>query len=173
MTVYCRVWSSEILYWTILSSDEATLRISKWALQRHEVPSMIFSRVDGGFLPALHDVIKLWCFIRGTLRPKVDTSTVQHSDGVCWPQHNSCGFTHDRLISTWLLVPKTRGYVIFIAALEVFFRLFPSFPREMDRTSFINIRTHGEVLKRPRSRETNCYVRCILLGTWGISVAFS
>ena len=48
-------------------------------------------------------------------------------------------------------VPKTTGYVSFIPALDVFFRFFL---RETNRTSLMNIRTKGEVLKPLRSRES-------------------
>ena len=67
-------------------------------------------------------------------------------------------------------VPKTRGYVSFIPALDVFYRFFL---REKDRTSLMNIRTKGEVLKRLKSREISCYVKCILIGTGGIFADFS
>ena len=49
-------------------------------------------------------------------------------------------------------VPKTRGYVNFIPALEV----FSFFSRETDLTSLINIRTKGDDLERVRSREISC-----------------
>ena len=47
-------------------------------------------------------------------------------------------------------VPKTRVYVNFIPALEMFFLFFL---RETDHTSLRNIRTKGKRLKRLRSRE--------------------
>jgi len=65
-----------------------------------------------------------------------------------------CGVAKHRLGALMAkTVPKTRGYVSFIPALDVFSRFFL---RETDRTSLMNIRTKGEVLKPLRSREISC-----------------
>ena len=65
-------------------------------------------------------------------------------------------------------VPKTWGYVDLNTALEV----FPVFLHYTDRTSLINVCTKGEGLKRLRSREICCQVKCILTGTGGILADF-
>ena len=53
--------------------------------------------------------------------------------------------------------PRTRGYVICFPALDISSLFFSPQNNPHNNYSLINIRTKGEGLKRPRSREINYY----------------